>query len=127
MRYGRTHDILTGYTMPHTKKKIIRKINQEIDNPSPFYKNFKKNLGIKMDMPGMTYYNHRKKGGHDMSDGIYFAAKYGQQGFEAWLNHQAQDMFSDFMTKNYGSFVRNVVEDSILEFSRPKYRKPRYF
>jgi hypothetical protein len=130
MRSGRTHDILTGYTMPRTKKKLIRKINQEIDNPSPFYKQFKKHLGLnspKFEIPGLTYYNHRKKAGHDMTDGIYYMAKYGQEGFNAWLNHQAQDMISDFMVKNYGSFARNIFEDSILEFSRPKYRKSRYF
>ena len=74
-------------------------------------------------LPGIHYYPHRRKGGHDFTDAIYFTAKYGQTGFEAWLNHQAQDMLSDFITQRYGSFARNILEDSIMEFSRPKYRK----
>ena len=130
MRFGRTHDILTGYSMPRTKKKLIRAINHEIDNPSPFYKQFRRRTGLNannsMKVPGLTYYSHRRKGGHDMSDGIYFAAKYGQEGFNIWMNHQAQDMFSDMMTRNFGSFTRNIIEDSIQEFSRPKYRKMGY-
>ena len=58
---------------------------------------------------------------------VYLTFKYGQEGFEAWLNHEAQDMFSDFITTNVGSFTRNLLEDSILEFSRLKYRKNKYF
>ena len=130
MRFGRTHDILTGYSMPNTKKKLIRTINHEIDNPSPFYKQFRRRTGLNnnnmMKVPGLTYYSHRRKGGHDFSDGIYFAAKYGQEGFNIWMNHQAQDMFSDMMTRNFGSFTRNLIEDSIQEYSRPKYRKMGY-
>lgn len=127
MRFGRTHDILTSYSMPKTKKKIIRKINHEIDNPNPFYKKFKKSTGLKTELfrlPGINYNNHRKAG-HDWTDAIYFTAKYGQEGFEAWMNHQAQDMFSDMMLKQYGSFARNIFEDSILEFSKAKYRNFR--
>ena len=131
MRFGHTHDVLTGYAMPNVKKKRIREINHEIDNPNPYYKQFRKRLGLNdnpyVKVPGLKYYSHRRKGGHDFSDGIYFAAKYGQEGFNIWLNHQAQDMFSDLLTKNYGSFTRNIIEDSIQEFSRPKYRKSRYF
>ena len=127
MRFGRTHDILTGYSMPNTKKKRIREINHEIDNPSPFYRQFRKRTGLNNNtttkIPGLTYYNHRRKGGHDISDGIYFSAKYGQEGFNIWMNHVAQDMMSDMITKRYGSFTRNLIEDSIQEFSRPKYRQ----
>lgn len=130
MRFGRTHDILTSYSMPNTKKKRIREINHEIDNPSPFYKHFKKRMGLdseKLRMPGLTYYPHRKRGGHDWSDAIYLTAKYGQEGFEAYLNHTTWDMISDSWVKNYGSWSRNMVEDTLQEFSRPKYRQPKYF
>ena len=58
---------------------------------------------------------------------VYLTSKYDQEGFETWLNHEAQDMFSDFITTNVGSFTRNLLEDSILEFSRLKYRKNKYF
>ena len=113
--------------MPNTKKKRIREINHEIDNPSPFYRQFRKRTGLNNNtttkIPGLTYYNHRRKGGHDISDGIYFSAKYGQEGFNIWMNHVAQDMMSDMITKRYGSFTRNLIEDSIQEFSRPKYRQ----
>jgi len=127
MRFGRTHDILTGYSMPNTKKKRIRQINREIDNPSPFYKQYRRRTGVNnnnmLKIPGINYHNHRKKGGHDFSDGIYITAKYGQEGFNIWMNHLAQDMMSDYTLKNFGSFTRNIIEDSIQEFSRPKYRK----
>lgn len=126
MRNGRTHDIMTSYAMPNTKKKLIRKINREIDSPGIFYKTFKKKMGLtspKYRIPGITYYGHRQKAGHDFTDMIYFGAKYGQEGINAWMNHQAQDMISDFIVKRHGSFARNILEDSFLEFSRPKYRK----
>ena len=131
MRFGHTHDILTGYAMPNTKKKRIREINHEIDSPSPGYREFKKRLGLNNStynrFPGINYKNHRSKGGHDFSDAIYLTAKYGQEGFEAYLNHLGWDMISDSWVKNYGSWSRNMAEDTFLELSRPKYRKPRYF
>lgn len=128
MRYGRTHDILTSSMLPKMKKKRIREINHEIDNPSPVYKQFKKSFnGARLRMPGINYNNHRKEGGHDLTDLPYYASKYGSDGVNAWFAHTFEDMFSDFITKNYGSFARNILEDSILEFSRKKYRKTRNF
>lgn len=125
MRYGRTHDILTSYMFPKMKKKRIREINHEIDNPSPFYQQFKKSFGgtKKIRMAGINYNNHRKDGGHDLTDLPYYASKYGKDGINAWFAHSFEDMFSDYLTRNYGSFARNILEDGILEFSRKKYRK----
>ena len=128
MRYGRTHDILTSNMFPNMKKKKIRAINHDIDNPSVFYKQFKKSMISKpIKLPGINYDNHRKYGGHDLTDLPYYASKYGSEGVNAWFAHTFEDMFSDFITKNYGSFARNILEDSILEFSRKKYRKTRNF
>jgi hypothetical protein len=115
---------------PKIKKKRIREINQEIDNPSIFYKQFKKSIGFNNNLyriPGINYNNHRKRGGHDMTDLAYYSSKYGRDGVNAWFAHTFEDMFSDFITKNYGSFARNILEDSILEFSRKKYQKTRNF
>lgn len=126
MLFGRTHDVLTSYTMPYTKKKKIRQINRDIDSPSPIYKKFKKMTGLRgkaYEIPGLTYYNHRQNGGHDMTDAIYYTSKYGQEGFNVWLNHIAGDMLRDYWVKNYGSYFANIAEATFLEFSRPKYRK----
>lgn len=127
MRNGQTHNVLTYHSMPRTKKKLIRKVNYEIDNPSPFYKQFKRRLGLNQtgffDVPYLHYYPHRRRGGHDFTDAIYFASKYGQEGFEVWLNHTAQDMMSDTLVQNHGSFIRNIIEDTISEYNRPKYRR----
>jgi hypothetical protein len=118
---------------PKIKKKRIREINQEIDNPSIFYKQFKKSLGnsttttYSSRIPGINYNNHRKSGGHDMTDLVYYSSKYGRDGVNAWFAHTFEDMFSDFITRNYGSFARNILEDSILEFSRKKYHQRSRF
>ena len=130
MRYGRTHDILTSSMFPKMKKKKIRDINHEIDNPSIFYKQFRKSMGFNNSLyrvQGINYNNHRKHGGHDMSDLLYYHAKYGNDGVKAFLGHTFEDMWSDYMLKYFGSFTRNVVEDGILEFSRKKYKTRRHF
>jgi hypothetical protein len=130
MRFGYTHDVMSSYMMPNTKKKRLRQINREIDNPSPIYRMYKKYLYRNRKLspiPGMNMDNHRKKGGHNMEDGFYFYLKYGHEGFQAWMNHMIQDRISDSLLKNYGSYTRNIIEDSILEFSRPKYRKAKKF
>lgn len=128
MRFGYTHDIMSSYIMPTTKKKLLRKINHEIDNPSPLYRMYKKYITKNRRLtpiPGMNMVHHREKGGHHMEDAFYFSARYGRDGLMAWMNHMAQDRLSDMLLKNYGSFTRNIIEDGILEFSRPKYRKNR--
>jgi hypothetical protein len=115
---------------PKMKKKKIRTINQEIDNPSIFYKQYKKSLGNSSSsyrIPGINYNNHRKSGGHDLTDLAYYGAKYGTEGVNAWFAHTFEDMFSDFVVRNYGSFARNIFEDGILEFSRRKYQKRSRF
>lgn len=116
---------------PNMKKKKIRAINQEIDNPSIFYKQFKKSMGMNNNksyrIPGINYNNHRKKGGHDISDLLYYTSKYGSDGVKAFFAHTTGDMFSDFLVEHYGSFTRNVIEDGLIEFSRKKYRKTRNF
>jgi len=114
--------------MPNTKKKLLRQINREIDNPSPIYRMYKKYVFKNRNLrpiPGLNVKNHRQKGGHSMEDGLYFLTKYGHEGFLAWMNHMLQDQMSDNLLRNYGSFTRNIIEDSIQEFSRPKYRKNR--
>jgi|SRR5215211_221207 len=128
MRFGYTHDVMSSYTMPNMKKKRLRQINHEIDNGSPMYRLYKKYVFKNRKLSpvfGLNVKNHRQKGGHNMEDGVYFLTKYGHEGFMTWMNHMAQDRLSDMLLQNYGSFARNIIEDSILEFSRPKYRKRR--
>lgn len=130
MRFGRTHDILGYASLPKYKKKIIRQVNREIDNPSPFMKQYRKRLGFNKlssnRIPGMIYYPHRRMGGHDFIDGVYFYNKYGQAGFDAWLNHTGWDMFRDNWVKSYGSDGMNFMEDAIVAQNRRKSYKKWY-
>lgn len=114
--------------MPNMQLKRINLINKEIDNPSPMYKMFKRYMNKRKmltPIPGMNYANHRQKGGHNWEDGMYFMWKYGPEGYLAWVNHQAQDVVRDNLIKHHGSYVANIVEDTLAEFSRPKYGKMR--
>lgn len=126
MRTGRAHHILTYSALPKTKKKLIRQIHHEIDNPNPFIKKFHKLMGKNnnyFNLPFLNYYPHRKEGGHNFLDGLYFASKYGQEGFNIWMNHQAQDMVRDLTNKATGSsFAANIIEDILIEANRKRNR-----
>ncbi|HJS63548.1 MAG TPA: hypothetical protein VJ767_01675 [Nitrososphaeraceae archaeon] len=53
--------------------------------------------------------------------------KHGPDAVKVWSDHMMQDMLRDSITRQYSTYTANIFEDTLVELSRPKYRKHRYY
>lgn len=125
MRFGSTHDSLTKRRYPHLKRKKIREINHDIDNPSKAYTKMMKSLGLGNQnnfgrLPNMNYVGHRNMGGHKIEDLPYLVAKHGPEAIDVWGDHMAWDILKDTITKTHGRFIGNLFEDILIELNSRK-------
>lgn len=130
MRFGETHYNMSRMMRPHTPRKRLRMIHHDIDNPTPEYKMFKKMMRTFIPQksiinPLLSFTGGHRQDGHDLIDMVILSQKYGPEGVQAWIEHQGQDIFSDFIVTRHGVFARNLFEDGINHLARTVNRNKR--